>query len=147
MHLSDAGFFPRHPPSKLPTNYEQQFCLLKLNMDSSSLDEVLHIPNTLMARESCPQTSSFPDLLVYRCLAYSDDCSENPFSESFWLHFDKELDGIPSSTGSLILFLILLGFGKLYSLFILVIAHSCFPEYLTQGFGVVKLNSILVGLW
>jgi hypothetical protein len=40
---------------------------------------------------------------VYRftyCFAYSDDWSENPFSENFLLHSDKELAGIPSSTGS-----------------------------------------------
>jgi hypothetical protein len=69
-------------------------------MDSSSLDEALHIPNILMARGSCPQTSSFPSLPVYRCLAYSDDRSENHFSENFLLHSDKELAGIPSFAGS-----------------------------------------------
>jgi hypothetical protein len=100
MHLSDAGFFPCHPPSRLPVNYEHQLCLLKLNVDSSSLDEFLHIPSTLMVHRHCPRTSSSPDLLVYRCLAYSDGSSEDLFSEIFLLHSDKELDGIPYSDGS-----------------------------------------------
>jgi len=69
-------------------------------MDSSSLDEVLHTPNTLMVRGSCPQTSLFSGLLVYRYLAYSDDWSENPSLGNFLLQPDKELVGIPSSAGS-----------------------------------------------
>jgi hypothetical protein len=69
-------------------------------MDSSSLDEALHTPNTLMAHGSCPQTSSFPVLLVYYYLAYSDDWSENPSLRKFFLHFDKDLASIPSSAGS-----------------------------------------------
>jgi hypothetical protein len=84
----------------LPVSYEQHFCLLKLNVDSSSLDDVLHIPSTLMVRGGCPQTSLFPYLPVYCCLAYSDGWSENIFSKIFLLHSDKELVGIPSSTGS-----------------------------------------------
>jgi hypothetical protein len=68
--------------------------------NSSSLDEVLRIPNTLMARGGCLQTSSFPGLLVYHCLAYLDGWSENPFSENLLLYSDKELAGTPSSTSS-----------------------------------------------
>jgi hypothetical protein len=66
-------------------------------MDSSSLDEALHTPSTLMAHGSCPQTSSFPGLPVYRYLAYSDDWSENPSLGNFLMHSNKELSGIPSS--------------------------------------------------
>jgi hypothetical protein len=69
-------------------------------VDSSSLDEVLHTPNTLMAHRSCPQTSLFPGLLVYHYLVYSNDWSENPSLGNFLLHPDKELASIPSSTGS-----------------------------------------------
>jgi hypothetical protein len=69
-------------------------------MDSSSLDEVLCIPNTLMARGRYPHTSLFLGLPVYCCLVYLDDWSENPFLEDFLLHFDKELAGIPSSASS-----------------------------------------------
>ena len=69
-------------------------------MDSSSLDEVLHIPNTLMVRGGCPQISSFPGSLVYLYLAYSDDWSENSSLGNFLLHSDKELVGIPSSASS-----------------------------------------------
>jgi hypothetical protein len=69
-------------------------------MDSSSLDEALHTPNTLMVRESCPQISSFPGLLVYCYLAYSDDWSKNPSLGNFLLHSDKELAGIASFTGA-----------------------------------------------
>jgi hypothetical protein len=65
-------------------------------VDSSSLDEVLHTPNTLMARGSCPQTSSFQGLPVYCYLAYSDDWSENPSLGNPLLHSDKELAGISS---------------------------------------------------
>jgi hypothetical protein len=68
-------------------------------VDRSSLDEALHTPNTLMAHGSCPQTSSFPGLPVYHYLACSDDWSENPSLGNFFLHSDKELAGIPSSTG------------------------------------------------
>jgi hypothetical protein len=53
-------------------------------MESSSLDESLRIPNTLMARRDCLQTSLFPGLLVYHCLAYSDGLSESPFNS---VHF------------------------------------------------------------
>ena len=116
-------------------------------MDNSSLDEALHTPNTLMAHGSCPQTSLFPGLSVYHYLVYSDDWSEDPSLGNFLLHSDKELAGIHSSDVHSILLLILPGLGKLYPLFILVIAHSCFPEYVTQGFGVVKLNFVPVGLW
>jgi hypothetical protein len=76
------------------------FVCLNLNVDSSSLDEALHTPNTLMARGSCPQTSSFPGLSVYRYLAYLDDWSENPSLGNFLLYSDKELASIPSSAGS-----------------------------------------------
>ena len=69
-------------------------------MDNSSLDEVLHIPNILTAHGGCPQTSSFLELSVYRCLVYSNGWSENIFLEIFLLHSDKELVGIPSSVGS-----------------------------------------------
>ena len=69
-------------------------------MDSSSLDEALHIPNTLMAHGGCLQTSSFSSLPVYHCLAYSYGWSENPFLEKFLLYSDKELAGTPSSVGS-----------------------------------------------
>jgi hypothetical protein len=141
------SFYPCLPLSRLPANCEQQFCLLQINVDSSSLDEALHTPTTLMAGRSCPQSSSFPGLSVYHYLVYSDDWSENPCLGKFLLHFDKELAGIPSSVVHLILLLILPGLGKLYPLFILVIAHSCFPEYVTQGFGVVILNYVPIGLW
>jgi hypothetical protein len=66
----------------------------------SPLDVVLHIPNTSMVHEECPQTSSFPDLPVYHCLAYLDYWSENPFSKIFLLHSGKKMVGIPSSAGS-----------------------------------------------
>ena len=69
-------------------------------MDSSSLNEALHTPNTLMAHESCPQNSSFLGLPVYHYLAYSNDWSENSSLGNFLLHFDKELVGIPSFVGS-----------------------------------------------
>jgi hypothetical protein len=69
-------------------------------MDSSSLYEAIHTPNTLMAHGSCPQTSSFPGLPVYCYLAYSNDWSENPSLGKFLLHSDEELASIPSSTGS-----------------------------------------------
>jgi hypothetical protein len=69
-------------------------------VDKSSLDEVLHIPNTLMVCGGCPQTSSFPSSLVYHCLAYLDYWNEILFSERFLLHFDKGLVDIPSSAGS-----------------------------------------------
>ena len=46
-------------------------------------------PNTLMAYGTCPQTSSFQGLSVYRYLVYSDDWSENPSN--------KGLAGILSS--------------------------------------------------
>jgi hypothetical protein len=69
-------------------------------MESSSLDEALHTPNTLMAYGSCPQTSSFPSLPVYHYLAYSDDWSENPSLGNFFLHLDKDLASIPYSIGS-----------------------------------------------
>jgi hypothetical protein len=65
-------------------------------VDSSSLDEALHTPNTLVARGSCPKTSSFPGLPVYRYLACSDDWSENTSFGNFLLHSDKEMAGIPS---------------------------------------------------
>jgi hypothetical protein len=69
-------------------------------MDSSSLDEALHTPNTLMDRGSCPQTSSFQGLPVYHYLTYSDDWSENSSLENFLLHSNKGLVGIPSSASS-----------------------------------------------
>ena len=68
-------------------------------MDSSSLYEGLHTPNTLMARGRCPQTSSFPSSPVYCYLAYSDDWSENPSLGNLLLHSDKDLASIPSSVG------------------------------------------------
>jgi hypothetical protein len=68
-------------------------------VDSSSLDEALNTPNTLMSRGSCSQTSSFPGLPVYRYLACLDDWSENLSLGNFLLHSDKELASIPSFTG------------------------------------------------
>ena len=68
-------------------------------MDSSSLDEVLHTPNVLMAHGSCPQTYSFQGLPVYRYLAYLDDWSENPSLGNPLLHSDKELASISSFAG------------------------------------------------
>jgi hypothetical protein len=68
-------------------------------VDSSSLDEALHTPNTLMAHGSCPQTFSFQGSKVYHYLAYLGDWSENPSLGNFLLHFNKELAGILSSTG------------------------------------------------
>jgi hypothetical protein len=69
-------------------------------VDSSSLDEALHTPDTLVAHGSCSQTSSFPGLLVYLYLAYSDDWSKNPSLGNFLLHSDKELASIPSFASS-----------------------------------------------
>ena len=122
-------------------------CWLQLNMDRSSLDEALHTPNTLMARGSCPQTSSFPCLPVYRYLAHSNDWSENTFLGNFCCILIRSwIVSVLLLVHSIFLF-ILLGLGKLYPLFILVISHSFLPQCLTQGFGVVKLNFVPVGLW
>jgi hypothetical protein len=60
-------------------------------VDSSSLDEALHTPNTLKDHERCPQTFSFQGSKVYHYLVYSGDWSEKPSLENFLLHFDKEL--------------------------------------------------------
>jgi hypothetical protein len=68
-------------------------------VDSSSLDEVLHTPNVLMAHGSCPKTYSFQGLPVYCYLVYSDDWIENPSLGNPLLHFDKELAGISSFAG------------------------------------------------
>jgi hypothetical protein len=100
LHLSNAGFCPHHPPSRLLAIYEQKFYFLKLSVDNSSLGKVLHIPSTLMIHGGCPQTSLFPNLLVYHYLVYLDGWSENVFSKIFFLHSDKELASIPSSVGS-----------------------------------------------
>jgi hypothetical protein len=97
LHLSNADFYPCHLLSRLPANCEKQLCLLQLNVDSSSLDEALHTPNTLKARKHCPQTFSFQGSKVYHYLVYSGDWSENPSLENFLLHFDKELATILSS--------------------------------------------------
>jgi hypothetical protein len=100
-----------------------------------------------MARGSCPQTSSFPGLQVYHCLAYSYDWSENPFSQNSLLYSDEELDGTPSSTGS---FDLVSYPSRLWeTLPVVYTGRSTFAflKYFAQGFGVVKLNSILVGLW
>jgi hypothetical protein len=67
---------------------------------SSSLGEVLHIPIILTVHGGCPQTSLFPDLLVYHLLGCSDCWSENISLENSLLHSDKELVDIPSSAGS-----------------------------------------------
>ena len=127
LHLSDADFYPCHLLSRLPTNCEQQFSLLQLNVDSSSLDYSLHTPNTLKDHERCPQTFSFQGSKVYHYLVYSGDWSEKPSLENFLLHFDKELAVSFLPLVWSILSLILPSLGKLYSLFILVIAHSCLP--------------------
>jgi hypothetical protein len=119
LHLSDVRFFPHHTPSRLPANYEHQLCLLNLNVDSSSLDEVLHIPNTLVVHGGCPQTSLFLDLPIYHCLAYLDCWSENIFWEISLLCSDKELVGSLLLLVNSILFLVLPSFGKLCPLFLL----------------------------
>jgi hypothetical protein len=69
-------------------------------VDSSSLGEVPHIPIILTVHWGCPQTSLFPDLLVYHLLGCSDCWSENISLENSLLHFDKEMADIPSSVGS-----------------------------------------------
>ena len=69
-------------------------------MDSSSLDEVIQIPNTLMVYGGCPQNYLFPGSPVYRFLVHMNYWSENIFLEGFLLQYDKELAGIPSSVGS-----------------------------------------------
>jgi hypothetical protein len=99
LHLSNVGFYPHLPLSRLFVYYEQHFYLLNSNADSSSLDEALHIPNTLMVHGDYLQTSLFPSLLVYHCLAYLDGWSESPFSENFLLCSNEELAGTPSSVG------------------------------------------------
>jgi hypothetical protein len=53
-----------------------------------------------MAQGSYPKASSFPSFPVFRCLAYSEDSSKNPFSKNSLLYFDKELVGTPSSARS-----------------------------------------------
>ena len=69
-------------------------------MDSSSLDEVIQIPNTLMVYGGCPQNYLFLGSPVYSFLVHMNYWSENIFLEGFLLHYDKELVGIPSFVGS-----------------------------------------------
>jgi hypothetical protein len=69
-------------------------------VDSSSLDEVFHIPNTLMVCRGCPQIYSFPGSLVYCYLVYLGYWSEILSKQIFLLDSDMVLASIPSFIGS-----------------------------------------------
>jgi hypothetical protein len=87
-YINSSKTFPKRVKCILyfPVVFCLQACLLLATCDAPT--------------SSCPQTSSFPGVPVYRYLTYSDDWSENPSLGNFLLYSDKELAGIPSSTGA-----------------------------------------------